>query len=59
MSSLRFYTSKQSDFAALGFNSLHTYLTQEISNGNIDELMEEIEEDTFEDDEVYTEEDFN
>jgi type VI secretion system secreted protein VgrG len=59
ISSLRFYTPQQSEFTALGFNSLNTYLSQEISNDNIDELIEEIEGEIFEDDEVYTEEDFD
>ncbi|OAL80979.1 type VI secretion system protein [Acinetobacter sp. SFB] len=59
ISSLRFYTAQQSEFTAVGFNSLNTYLSQEIPNDNIDELMEEIEEEIFEDDEVYTEEDFD
>jgi type VI secretion system secreted protein VgrG len=59
ISSLRFYTPQQSEFTALGFNSLSTYLSQEILNDNIDELIEEIEGEIFEDDEVYTEEDFD
>ena len=59
MSSLRFYTPQQTEFTALGFNSLNTYLSQEIPNNNCDELIEEIEEEILEDDEVYTEEDFD
>ncbi|MFH7765997.1 type VI secretion system Vgr family protein [Acinetobacter sp. BSP-28] len=55
MSSLRFYTPQQTEFTALGFNSLNTYLSQDISNDNGDELIEKI----LEDDEVYTEEDFD
>ena len=58
ISYLRFYTPQQAEFTALGFNSLNTYLSQEISNDNIDELIEETEE-ISEEDEVYTEEDFD
>ncbi|WP_216935941.1 MULTISPECIES: type VI secretion system Vgr family protein [unclassified Acinetobacter] len=56
LSTLRFYTSQQTDFVALGFNSLQTHLIQELGNENIDELLSEIEESDLEDD-VYTEED--
>lgn len=59
MSSLRFYTPQQTEFTALRFNSLNTYLSHEISNDNCDELIEETEEEILEDDEVYTEEDFD
>lgn len=59
MTSLRFYTPQQTKFTALGFNSLNTYLSQDISNDNCDELIEETEEEILEDDEVYTEEDFD
>jgi type VI secretion system secreted protein VgrG len=59
MSSLRFYTPQQAEFTALGFNSLNTYLSQDISNDNGDELIEETEEEILEDDDVYTEEDFD
>ncbi|MCT8089367.1 type VI secretion system tip protein VgrG [Acinetobacter sp. C_4_1] len=59
MSSFRFYTPQQAEFTALGFNSLNTYLSQDISNDNGDELIEETEEEILEDDEVYTEEDFD
>ena len=59
MSSFRFYTPQQAEFTALGFNSLNTYLSQDISNDNLDELIEETEEEILEDDEVYTEEDFD
>ncbi|NNH34535.1 type VI secretion system tip protein VgrG [Acinetobacter sp. NIPH 2377] len=59
ISSLRFYTPQQAEFTALGFNSLNTYLSQEISNDNCDELIEETEEEISEEDEVYTEEDFD
>lgn len=59
MSSFRFYTPQQIEFTALGFNSLNTYLSQDISNDNGDELIEETEEEILEDDEVYTEEDFD
>ncbi|WP_166169873.1 type VI secretion system Vgr family protein [Acinetobacter sp. SA01] len=59
MSSFRFYTPQQTEFTALGFNSLNTYLSQDISNDNSDELIEETEEEILEDDDVYTEEDFD
>ncbi len=59
MSSFRFYTPQQTEFTALGFNSLNTYLSQDISNDNGDELIEETEEEILEDDDVYTEEDFD
>lgn len=59
MSSFRFYTPQQAEFTALGFNSLNTYLSQEISNDNFDELIEGTEEEILENDEVYTEEDFD
>jgi len=59
MSSFKFYTPQQAEFTALGFNSLNTYLSQDISNDNGDELIEETEEEILEDDEVYTEEDFD
>lgn len=55
MSSLRFFTKQQEDFVALGFNSLHTYISQDISNENVDELIE----DESNVDEVYAEEDFD
>ena len=59
MTSLRFYTPQQTEFTALGFNSLNTYLSQDISDDNCDELIEEIEEKILKHDEVYTEEDFD
>ncbi len=44
ISSLRFYTSEETDFMTLGFNSLRTYIIQEYINENdIDELLEEVE----------------
>lgn len=58
ISSFRFYTPQPAEFSALGFNSLNTYLSQDLSNDNVDELIEETEEEILEDDEVYTEEDF-
>ncbi len=59
ITSLRFYTPQQTEFTALGFNSLNTYLSQDIADDNCDELIEEIEEKILEHDEVYTEEDFD
>ncbi|MBK0064232.1 type VI secretion system tip protein VgrG, partial [Acinetobacter sp. S54] len=60
LSSMRFYTSQETDFTALAFNSDYIHLKQEISDPeNTDELLEEVLNDEDESDDVYTEGDFH
>ncbi len=56
LSTMRFYTSQQTDFLALGFNSSQTFLIQELDNEGIDELIDDIEEGEIKD-EIYVKED--
>ncbi|MBJ9951890.1 MULTISPECIES: type VI secretion system Vgr family protein [unclassified Acinetobacter] len=57
ISSLRFYTCKESEFVALGFDSSYVSLEQKRLDGeNIDELLVEALSES--NDDVYTEEDF-
>ncbi|WP_343682893.1 type VI secretion system Vgr family protein [Acinetobacter baylyi] len=60
ISSLRFYTSQETEFTALAFNSDYIHIKQEISDQeNTDELLEETLNDEDEGDDVYTEGDLH
>ncbi|MFX6048586.1 DUF2345 domain-containing protein, partial [Acinetobacter baumannii] len=56
ISSLRFYTSQETEFTALAFNSDYIHMKQEISDQeNTDELLEEALNNESESGDVYTE----
>ncbi|WEI09769.1 type VI secretion system Vgr family protein [Acinetobacter soli] len=60
ISSLRFYTSQETEFTALAFNSDYIHMKQEISDQeNTDELLEEALNNESESGDVYTEGDFH
>ncbi|WP_119025817.1 type VI secretion system Vgr family protein [Acinetobacter soli] len=60
ISSLRFYTSQETEFTALAFNSDYIHMKQEISDQeNTDELLEEALNNESESDDVYTEGDLH
>lgn len=60
ISSLRFYTSQETEFTALAFNSDYIHMKQEISDQeNTDELLEEALNNQSESDDVYTEGDLH
>lgn len=60
ISSLRFYTSQETEFTALAFNSDYIHMKQEISDQeNTDELLEEALNDESQSDDVYTEGDLH
>ncbi|WP_151840275.1 type VI secretion system Vgr family protein [Acinetobacter soli] len=60
ISSLRFYTSQETEFTALAFNSDYIHMKQEISDQeNTDELLEEALNNESESGDVYTEGDLH
>jgi len=60
ISSLRFYTSQETEFTALAFNSDYIHMKQEISDQeNTDELLEEAFNNESESGDVYTEGDLH
>lgn len=60
ISSLRFYTSQETEFTALAFNSDYIHMKQEISDQeNTDELLEEVLNNESESGDVYTEGDLH